>query len=149
MHQTASQRYAMRFDFRIRVRTDRTLYPLATRKNGVESMVLLVIVHKGLSQIHRAPYDFRTRRLAVEFRDRAGPFRISFLRRSWSHIQRSPDDAQYIFKIWSRKAPFNKPHGCRPGAADIHPGPVWWISASFGTRPAPCRWPAAPFLGFT
>ena len=22
---------------------------------------------KGLSQIHRAPYDFRTRRLAVEF----------------------------------------------------------------------------------
>ena len=49
---------------------------------------------KGLSQIHRAPYDFRTRRLAVEFRDRAGPFRISFLRRSWSHIQRSPDDAR-------------------------------------------------------
>ena len=49
---------------------------------------------KGLSQIHRAPYDFRTRRLAEEFRDRAGPFRISFLRRSWSHIQRSPDDAR-------------------------------------------------------
>ena len=54
----------------------------------------LLIFLKGLSQIHRAPYDFRTRRLAVEFRDRAGPFRISFLRRSWSHIQRSPDDAR-------------------------------------------------------
>ena len=51
-------------------------------------------LHKGAFTIHRAPYEFRTRRLAVEFRDRAGPYRISFLRRSWSHIQRSPDDAR-------------------------------------------------------
>ena len=55
---------------------------------------ILIMPLKGLSQIHRAPYDFRTRRLAVEFRNRAGPFRISFLRRPWSHNQRSPDDAR-------------------------------------------------------
>ena len=72
---------------------------------------------KGLSQIQRAPYDFRTRRLAVEFRDRAGPFRILFLRRSWSHIQRSPDDARTIFKFEAAR----RPSTSRTGADRVLP----------------------------
>ena len=38
-----------------------------------------------------------------------------------------------------------RPSTSRTGAADIHRGPVWRRIASLATRPAPCRWPTAPF----
>ena len=99
------------------------------------SCVLIRWRVKGLSQIHRAPYDCRP------------PPRSSFLRRSWSHIQRNPDDARYMFKIRSRKAPFNKPHGPRPGAADMHPMKKYIARHPAGVLPVTGG--ALSILGFT
>ena len=44
---------------------------------------------------------FPTRRLAVAFRDRTGPCRLSILRHVWSHIQRRPRGACPAGVNWS------------------------------------------------
>ena len=53
--------------------TMRTPPPPPPRKINVSSKTL-----KGLSQIHRAPYDFRTRRLAVDIETVRGPSEFHF-----------------------------------------------------------------------
>ena len=89
---------------------------------GSVLIVQPVCLSVWLSQIHRAPYDFRIRRLTVEFRDRAEPFRISFLRRPWSHIQRNPDDIYNLKSQGALQQAARVPPGRRPGAAGMHTG---------------------------
>ena len=75
------------------------------------------LVVKGLSQIHRAPYDFRTRRLAVEFRDRASEFHFYGVHGHISNGARTMPGRYLKFEVarrpsTSRTGPNRVPTGC-------------------------------------